>query len=474
MNHVYLRYSLLSFLMAMVSAFALSSCIEDDITHSPSHQPVFSVDTLKMGTVFTEEGTRTFSFKVYNRHDKVLSISSVAFKDGGCGIFRLNVDGQSGTSFNNVEIRPGDSIFVFVAATLPSNVSARPVKVEDNVMFVTNGVTSEVVLSAYGQDVKRYYGLVVDESQQWDADYPVQVFDSLVVAEGVTLTLAAGSHLYFHDGASLKVDGTLVSEGTAEAPVMMEGDRQGNVITGVSFDLMSRQWEGVLFRAASRDNRMTHTTVRNTWRGVSLDSLQSDYPSLMLVNCTLRNAACHVLDAYHSSVRAVGCEFAESGSGAVRLHGAKHDFNHCTFSNYYLFSAITGPLVALSHVDDETDDGSGLPRLEAEFTNSVLYGSSADLSPKVLDDTQVYFRRCLIRSSGDDDDHFTDILWNTDPMFYTDRGSYLFDYRLRPMSPVIGEAYSGYDSELYTLSPVDNYGTLRPSPASIGAYEPVP
>ena len=77
------------------ASVGLGSCIEDGISTSPSDQPEFSVDTLAIGDVFTDETTPTYSFKVYNRHDKVMSINSIRLT-GSKDYFRLNVDGQSG------------------------------------------------------------------------------------------------------------------------------------------------------------------------------------------------------------------------------------------------------------------------------------------------------------------------------------------------------------------------------------------
>ena len=107
----------------------------------------------------------------------------------------------SGKHFENTEIRPNDSIFVFVEATLPENGGNLPVTITDYLDFETNGVTKTVVLSANGQDVDRRRGQVVDVDTRLVADKPYQIFDSLVVAEGATLTLDPGVTLYFHDGA---------------------------------------------------------------------------------------------------------------------------------------------------------------------------------------------------------------------------------------------------------------------------------
>lgn len=456
--------------LLLIVMAVMPACIEDGITTSPDHQPAFSTDTLKMGTIFTQEGTPTYSFKVYNRHDKILSISSISIKDDAEGYFRLNVDGQSGRTFSNVEIRPNDSIYVFVATTLPANASFAPIDIERTIEFLTNGVTSEVVVAATGQNVERLRCAVVDTDTRWTADRPRQVFDSLVVAPGVTLSIDAGAKIYFHDKARLVVHGTLIADGTPEAPVEMCGDRQGNVVGDISFDLMSRQWDGVVFTHSSKASRMSHAVVRNTVDGVMVDSVtDTSAPALTLVNCRLRNADSHVLHARHSWVEAVGCEFAESGAGPVNLHGGRHRFNHCTFSNYYLFSAITGPCVNLSHLDFDSDDESGLGYMEAEFTNCIIYGSSADMLPKILDGTDVYVRNCLMRSDGTDDDHFIEVIWGEDPLFYTVRADYLFDYRLKPESPAIGMAASGFRPE---HPATDFYGAQHPDVPALGAYEP--
>ncbi|MDE6187740.1 MAG: hypothetical protein K2G17_06380, partial [Duncaniella sp.] len=228
----------IAFILTVLSASV--GCIEDGIDTSPSAQPEFSVDTLKLGVVFTGEPTPTSRFMVYNRHDKIISISNIALR-GGDGAFRINVDGFSGTSFQNVEIRPKDSIFVFVEATLRPNGLPELTDFNDVIDFTTNGVTRSVVLNASGQDVERLHGFVIDSDSRFDATYPYQIYDSLVVAPGATLTIAEGAVLHFHDKAFMRVEGTLVTEGTPQRPVNMAGDRTGNVVGDISFDLMASQ-----------------------------------------------------------------------------------------------------------------------------------------------------------------------------------------------------------------------------------------
>lgn len=452
-------------LLAALSIITFQGCIEDGVSTSPSDQPEFSVDTLKFGQQFSGEMTVTHRLMVYNRYNKVMSISDISLPAGESSVFRLNVDGQTGSRFSNIEIRPNDSIYVLVSARLNLNNSYDPVIVAEKLDFVTNGVRRSVVLTAESQDVETLRDPVIDSDTRWDATHPRRIYGTLRVAPGATLTLGEGVSLYFHDKARLEVEGSLVSLGSAEAPVEMRGDRLGSVVGDISFDLMASQWDGVRFAPSSADNRLEFTEIRNTSSGVEVDSTE-----LSLVNCRLRNSASNVLRSNFSRIEAVGCEFAESAGSPVVLHGGEALICNSTLSNYYLFSVISGALIGLEHTDPDHDDESGQPYLSARIENSILYGSSSELSLKNLDATDVTLYNCLLRSAGSNDDRFIDCYFDTDPMFYTVRAEYLFDYRLRPESLAIGLSRQ---SSL-PLPTTDFYGAPRSNPAPLGAYEPRP
>lgn len=455
-------------ILLLVIIFALAGCIEDGFTTSPSDQPVFSVDTLSLGMVFTDEPTPTSRFVVRNPHEKQLEIAEIALSGPDAACFRLNVDGISGDRFQAVDIRGKDSIFVFVEATLPPGKDALT-GFEASIDFTTNGVCRSVVIAALGQNVRRLRATTLTADTRFDATLPYQIYDSLVVAPGVTLTIDPGAQLCFHDKAMLVVRGTLIAEGNAEAPINMTGDRTGNVVADISFDLMSRQWMGAFFAQSSTGNRLSHVSLRNTTQGVVIEGDPvADYsalPQLSLHNTRLRNSGGMVLEAYHSAIAATGCEFAEAADGLVYLQGGSHSFTHCTFANYYLFSALGGPSVQFAHVsaDEKTglDDGSGLPYTAASFVNCIIYGNGTDLSHGDLTGTSISLRHCLLKSKGSDDDNFIACVWDSDPLYYTERSEYIFDYRLRPDSPAIGAGEA-------TDAGSDWYGLARTT--DLGAY----
>lgn len=459
-------------IIALVAALGAVSCIEDGISTSAADQPAFSVDTLDLGTVFTGQPTPTYKFMVYNRHDKVMSISSISLRDDAGGTFRINVDGTAGRAFRDIEIRPNDSIFVFVEATLPRGGGRDVTAVTDHVDFVTNGVSTDVVLKAVGRDIAEHHAEVLEADTRWNAEVPHQVFDSLVVAEGVTLTLEAGTEMFFHDKATLEVRGRLVVEGTPEQPVVMTGDRTDNIVGDLPYDLLASQWGGVTFHRTSSGSLMSHAVIKNSTSGVVADSVPaaSGSPGLQMVNCRLRNSAGYAFMSWFSDVSATGCEFAEAAISPFAAVGGRVDMTNCTVANYYLFAAPQLPAVALEHYSEETRvEGSAEPLMSAVFANCIFYGLGSDFSAGELDGTDVTVVRCLLKSEGSDDDRFQSCLWGADPLYNVNRSEYIFDYTLQSGSPAIGAARAELMPQWWTADL-----TGAPVTGNLGAYQALP
>lgn len=457
-------------------SLGLASCIEDGVSTSSADQPSFSTDTLHMGTVFTDEVSATARLTVYNRASKGICISRIALTGSDAECFRLNVDGFSGKEFTDVEIRPNDSIFVMVSTTLPANGLLGPKRVVADLHFLTAGVDRSVPVAVDALDVERLRGVVVDDDLSLNADRPYVVFDSLVVAPGATLTLQPGTRLMFHQGAYLKVDGTLHSLGTVGREVTLSGDRTGNVAANISFDIMSRQWDGIYFTSSSRDNRLEFTHVCNTTNGVAVngsEATDNNVPTLTLINSRLRNSGGNGLSMIHANLHAYGSEIAESAGATLLLWGGDHIVDHCTLSNYYLFAAPSAPILTLGHLkaDSADPEDENFPFTRASISNSIIYGMNADVSHGDLAGTGVVLNRCLLKSAGSDDDNFVDCLWDQDPLFHTVRSDYYFDYRVKEDSPARGAGN-------YDLTPaesaIDRFGTARPPSSTLGAYEYVP
>ena len=108
---------MLSFLFFVGLAITVSSCRQDFVFEPSTGDLVFSKDTIYLDTVFSNIGSSTYTLKVFNTSDKNLSIPSISLNLSDSK-YRLNVDGMSGNSFENVEILAKDSMYVFIETTV--------------------------------------------------------------------------------------------------------------------------------------------------------------------------------------------------------------------------------------------------------------------------------------------------------------------------------------------------------------------
>lgn len=465
-----------SILLTLVAIFGLivPSCINDDFTDSPSAMLAFSTDTLSFGTVFTDLGSPTARLLVYNRNKKGVKISSIKFKDSDTP-FTFNVDGESGSSFRDVEIRGRDSIYIFVECFVDADNSLEPTRVSDRLEFITNGVIQEVEVEAWAQNATRLKGINVDSDMRLTAELPYLVFDSLTVERGATLTIDPGARLLFHEGASMIVNGTLNAVGTVDRKIDFSGDRIDDVLPGISYDVMSGQWGGVRFGSESFDNRIEYVDMSSSSEGLRIDSCGDlSRQKLTLVNSWLHNSSSSVLESLYAKVDAYGCCFSESPFAVVSLTGGEHKFVQCTIANNYLFSAVTEPNLSLYHCM-RNEDGSvstgNNPLMRADFENCIVWGIGPAINRGDLAGSDVYLRNVLLKADGSDDDHFVDCVWNEDPLFLTVRSDYYFNYHLQPDSPAIGRGNPEYVVPvcLYDMDGYDRLPTSGMLP-TLGAY----
>ena len=157
---------------------------------------------------------------MYNRNDNPITISSIALANANSrGVYRLNVDGISGTSARDIKIAANDSIFIFVEATINPVDGNLPYLVTDSLLFFTNNKTQDVDLVAYGQnanfytpkdilfvtniDTIKYHS--IEEDTQWDNTLPHVIYGYVIVEDNATLTINEGCQVYFHKGSGLIV-----------------------------------------------------------------------------------------------------------------------------------------------------------------------------------------------------------------------------------------------------------------------------
>ena len=412
------------FLCFLIAAFVAACADDDSFTTSSNARLAFSADTLRMDTVFSNVGSSTYTFWVYNRTDKGLRLNTVRLAGGNQTGFRVNVDGtyldnSLGSVVTNLEVRKGDSLRVFVELTSPETKQFEPKEVVDDVVFqLESGVEQRVRLQAWAWDALKWTDPVVSHDTIIDTHIPIVIYGKgLSVKDGVVLTLR-GTTLYFHDQAGMDVYGGLVTEGG----VLMRGDRLDHMFDYLPYDRVSGQWRGLWFAPTSNWNQMTDTEIRNASTAICLadsSELSGSRQRLIMTRCIVHNAKGHGVVSYNSNIALRHCQFTNTQGDCLAVYGGWCEIDHCTIAQFYPFAADRGAALRFSdHWGDRIYDG-----LRLTCANSIVTGYADDVvfaEKTVTDDESgptfdYQFTHCLLRTPVVEDDTlgFKDILWET-------------------------------------------------------------
>ena len=117
---------LFSFLLVL--PLLLAACSDgDSFSTDASHRLLFTADTVRMDTLFATIPSSTYSFWVHNESGSGLRLRTVRLERGGQSGFRVNVDGSFlNPVVNNLEVRDGDSLRVFVEIPRPAARRGQP------------------------------------------------------------------------------------------------------------------------------------------------------------------------------------------------------------------------------------------------------------------------------------------------------------------------------------------------------------
>ena len=471
--------SILFFLLCVF--LTLSACRKDEIITDSSAKPGFSTDSVLFDTVFTTVGSTTKLFKIYNSNNQTLNISRAFLATGSASQFRMNIDGVSGTSINDIEIMANDSLFVFVQVTVNPTSQNAPLLIRDSIVFETNGNRQHVMLTAVGQDVYLHkpnvfpinglppYSIICNET--WSNDKPHLIFGYAVVDEGCILTINAGARVHLGVKAVLWVydGGTLVVNGAKNNEVVIQGSR-----LEPDYQDIPGQWGKIWLSAGSKDNVIDWAIIKNGSIGVQADTLGlSTNPTLRISNTIIKNMSAAAIYGQGSFIRGYNCVFANCGqyAGAFSI-GGRYRFDHCTFANFTNSNRAT-PLLALNNYYVDITNTLQIRNLDsAYFGNCIMYG---DLEEEIGLDSSTFggvfnykFDHCLVKTALNMNNglHYNEVDLNLDPLF---KDVTTNDYHLNAGSPAIDEGTTSIfiGTDLDNM-PRPNSNTSLPD---IGAYE---
>lgn len=493
------RLTIISLLLATLISIFLPACegIDDNFSTNPSHRLSFSVDTLTFDTIFSSIGSATRQFMIYNPNSEPINIESVLLADAGISGFRINVDGRMGDSFQNISIRAKDSLYVFVEVTVNPNGQNQPLLVKDSVLFSLNGNRQSVLLEAYGQDVHLMRGgVTLAKDTVLLADRPYLLYDSLVVAPGVTAEIAEGATFYMHDKANFVVYGTVIADGSREFPITFRGDRLDFILDDLlPYDRMPAQWGGIFFQSESFGNRMDHTIIRNGTTGITCWTSSPDKSKLILSNSQVTNMKENLLSSINCDIEVTNSELSNAGGIVTALMGGRYQFTHSTIANYMsLTKRIDNSFTLL--LTNALPEKQTAP-VTARFDNCVIDGgysptSLTDGAGEILLDIvegvnfSYHFNHCVMKIDAEkekDNPQLENVIAvpykrnETYKVFRTLGGKdnkYSYDFQLDSVNTVgVGTA----DRTITTNYPIDRKGIDRltaPNGPTIGAYEFVP
>jgi len=402
---------ILSFIFCVGFLMLWSSCRKDLEFSRSSGNLEFSKDTVYLDTVFTNIGSSTYTLKVYNRSSDDISIPSINLASGMNSEYRLNVDGMSGNSFENVEILAKDSMFIFIETTIDINnlpntgeflytdkivfdsgANMQDVDlvtlVKDAVFIYPNrdnstGIIETLTLNVGGEiletDIQGRY-LMPDE-YTFTNEKPYVVYGYAAVPNGETLTINAGARVHFHAnsgllvsvGASLNVNGALsLDQDLLENEVIFEGDR-----LEPGFSDVPGQWGTIWLFQGSVNNIINYATIKNAGVGILSDSNANEpNAKLTITNSQIYNSSNFGILGRNTSILAENVVINNSGqSSFAGTEGGSYNFTHCTIANYWNNSFRQFPSLLLNNFR-ETEDAILLFDLtEANFNNCIIYGN---------------------------------------------------------------------------------------------------
>ena len=443
-------------LIILVLGFA--SCTDRDFSMRAS-QLSFSADTLIFDTVFTSIGTFTQRLKIYNDLSERVNIPTLRLAGGSGSPYKMIVNGQEGTLFEEVPLLPDDSLLVLVSATIDPMDQDLPFIVKDSIEVISGTENWDIDLVAWGQDAYFLSDSVLSCDITWAAGRPYVIYNSILVDSLCSLTIEPGVEIYSHPGSTIFVKGTLNAIGSPADRITFRNDRIDE-----GFQNAAGQWEGIYFLEGSSGNMLDYVDIRNSVIGIRAGTPDDNSdPDISIRRSSIENMSGYGILAFTSdleleNVLINNCQLG----GFAGIAGGNYTLNHCTIANIPIDFLFAGAAVVLS--DNVVLPGNQLLEadLVASMKNSVVWGFAQDellLSANGNFIFDVTLENNFLKSDIDGLEVLNTV--NEDPLFVDPQN---YDYTPGENSPLID---FGIDLGIVT----DLFGAPRSNPPDVGAVE---
>ena len=464
-------------IIPLLILFSVFSCKPDDeiITKAGDAKLEFSTDTVFFDTVFVQTGSVSKRLKVYNRNDKAVTINEIRLEKLAASDYELIIDGEPKDITSNIPLRGQDSLLILVKVYIEPHNSAKPLIVEDNILFLTNGNNQKVVLGAFGQNAVAFKDEVLNCNTIWEGPKAHIMYGDIVVPENCTLTIRQGTKVYAHSNSRLIIEGTLKVEGTKSKKVTFQNDRLDSAFANIP-----GQWLGIFFGQRSRNNKIQYAEIKNALYGLSIANDQGN--QTQIENTIVKNMFFVGLLGKNSNIKVTNSLFTNCGQYAVLgVGGGNYDFNFCTIANYTPDFKRDSEAIAFS--DSVVIEGVLMPIVDTYVTmkNCIVWNGNRNgkLNNEILFLTVDGFQNIILENNilqttrYQNDPKFTGNgnLINQDPKFKQPGDNSVIarkiDYSLKDDSPAIG-AGAGSSVNIDLRSEPRPQGNPNPD---MGAYE---
>lgn len=493
---IYITFFKLMLLLAVCTITAVSCDDNDSFSTSYINEFTASRDTICLDTVFSKVPSASKKVMLYNRSGDGIRITSIRQEKGAAKSgFRVNVNGmfinpdENNTISTEIEFRKGDSIRVWAELTsVKENGTKTPTRIDDKVLFnLESGRQQYIALRAWTWDADTLQDHVLTKDSVIDNvdGKPLVVYGTFTVNPNVTLTVNAGSTIYFHQDGELDVKGKLLVKGKKDKKVVMRCDRLDSLLQ-LKYDEIPGKWRGITFEKSSVGNEIQYMDLHGAEYGILCDS--SEYTSLddiplklTMTHSSIMNVSGNGLETIGSKVILENCLIANASGYCLTATGGDVSVNSSTLASFYGYTSSRKYALRMS---DYVTTEKQTP-LKFNMRNSIVTGYADDqvfwypLNKEATNNT-ILLRNSYLRTPEPTDDYSKKMLQDNlyDANTAEDlRGKYLFlavndngtdfiyDFTPKPTTPVVKAA----DAE--SSAKDDILGKARKASPDMGCYE---
>ena len=446
------------------------SCNRDEITFDePSMELRFSRDTVFCDTVYHQVRSETYAVKVYNDEDKDIKIPRIQLGRGSTSLYRINVDGKSGFSFENVPIRKKDSLYIFVEIAPTAN--GTEAVAQEQIHFFTAKGKQHVTLFSVVQDAEFFVQTnatnsnILHGTHNWTNEKAKIIYGNLSLAPGAVLNIEQGTKVYFFKNSGMKVGSgaTLNINGDLDKEVVLRGDRNDP-----HYDTIPKNWNSIQFEPNANLN-MNYARLFGGIRGLDMKETTAN----------IKNSIIHTFDEYgiyavNSTVNAENLVMNNCQNSSIGIYkGGTYNIIHSTIANYFT-SANAYSIYATNewvNSNGQTENAA----LNLSIKNSILYNRNSNaviLKPVTGQNFAYHIKNSLLKydaTSGfafDGNPNIISSYQNQDPKFINIHTQKM-NLRVAADSP----AKTKGDVNIALSVPLDIVKTSRTASPTLGAYQ---